>query len=102
MYHLVDTETPHTGAEEILVEIIDKFIDGDHETILGMSTEETVLKNRSIETGVEVETITGILIEIEKLLGMIICKVEIIVEIEVGQDNHAPSLEKKGKGTEIG
>ena len=39
--NLVVTETHHTEVEEILVEIIDKIIEGDHETITGMTVKET-------------------------------------------------------------
>ena len=78
--HLVDTDTHHTEVEEILVEIIDKIIDGDHKTPIGMTLEETTIENRDTEIEVEVETITAILIEIEKILGMTFHKVEIIVE----------------------
>ena len=99
MDHSVETKTLHT--EEILVEILDKIIGGDHETIIEMTIEETITENRGTETGVSIETITGIPIETESILERTICKVDIIVEIEVGQDNHAPNLEKKREGTDI-
>ena len=85
-----------------MVEIIDKIIEGDHETIIGMTIEETTIQNKDTEIEVSEETITGIPIEIEKILGMTICEVEVIVEIEVGHDNHAPNQEGKTEGTEIG
>ena len=81
--NLVEKETHHTEVYDILVEIIDKIIEGDHKTIIGMIIEETTIKNKDIEIEVEVETITEILIEIEKILGMTICKVEIPVETGV-------------------
>ena len=37
--NLVETETHHTDVEEILVEIIDKIIEGYHGTIIEMSIE---------------------------------------------------------------
>ena len=60
-----------------------------------MTIEETTIENQDIEIEVEVETIAEVLIEIEKILGMTIHEVEIIVEIEVGQDNHTPNQERK-------
>ena len=44
--HLVETETHHTEVEEMLVEIIHKIIEGGHETIIGMTIEETAIENR--------------------------------------------------------
>ena len=48
-----------------MVETLDKIIEGDHDTIIGMTTEEIIIENRGIKIGVEVEIITGILIETE-------------------------------------
>ena len=56
--HLVETEIHYTEAEEILVETLDKIIEGDHEAILEMTIdktikgeiiEETIRENRGIE-----------------------------------------------------
>ena len=100
--HLIETETHHTEVKEILVEIIDKIIEGETETIRGMTMEETIIENRVIEIGVAVETIAGIPIEIEKILGMTIHEIEIIGEIEIGKDNHIPNQEGKTEGIEMG
>ena len=85
--HLAETETHHTEAEEILVEILEE----NHETIIGMTIEEKIIENRGIEIELEVETIAGICTEKEKTLERTIHEVESIVEIGVGQDNHAPN-----------
>ena len=100
--NLVETETHNSEVEKILVDIIGKIIEGDHETISGMIIEETITESRGTEVGMEVETIAGILMAREKILGMTFCEVEISVEIEVGQDNHILNLEEKREGTEIG
>ena len=99
---LVEAETHHTEVEEILVEIIDKIIEGDHKTIKGITIEETVIENIGTEIGVEIEPIAEVLIEIEKILGITIHKVEITLEIEIGQDNHGPNHKEKTEGGEIG
>ena len=39
MDNLVEIETHYTEVEESLVEVIDKIIEGDHETILEMTTD---------------------------------------------------------------
>ena len=77
--HLVETETHHTEVDDILVKIIGKIIEGDHEIIIGMTIEETTIENKGIDKEVEVETIA----EIQKVLGMTICEVEALVEIAV-------------------
>ena len=100
--HLVEIEIHHTEEEEILVEILDKIIEEDNNTIIGMTIEETIIENRGLEIGVVVEIITGILIEVVKTLERTICKVVIMVKIEVGQDNHAAHLEEKREGIEVG
>ena len=93
--HLVETETHHMEVEEILVEILGKIIEGDHETIIGMTVEETIIENKGIKIGVAIAIIAGIPIQIEKILGRTIHKVEILVEIEIGPDYHAPNLEER-------
>ena len=37
--NIVEAEIHHTEVEEIMIEIIDKIIEGDHETVLGMTIE---------------------------------------------------------------
>ena len=71
----------HTEVEGISIKLIDKIIEEDHEAILGMTMEETIIKNKVIEIEVKVETITKILIE--KVVRMTICEVEILVETGV-------------------
>ena len=66
-----------------MVEIIDKIIEGDYETIIGMTIEETTIENKDTEIEVEVETIAGIPVEIEKILGMTICEAGTLVETGV-------------------
>ena len=100
--NLVETEIQHTEVEDILVEILDKIIEGHHEAIIGMTTEKTITENSGTEIGVAVETIAGILKEIKKILGRTIHKVEIIVKIEVGQDNHAPNPEENAPNSIMG
>ena len=46
-----------------MVRIIDKIIEGDHETILEVTTEETVIWDKGIEVGVVVEIIVQIMME---------------------------------------
>ena len=102
IYHLVETETHHTEVDENLVAIMDKIIEGDHETIIRMTIEETMIENKDTEIGVAVETIAGVPIEIEKILGMTICKAGTLVQAGVGKYNHAPNQEGKTEGIEIG
>ena len=95
--HLVEIEI-HLKKTEILEEILDKIIEEYHETIIEMTTDKTiteettewtVIENKGIEIGGAVDIIAGIPIETEKSQERTICKVEIIVGIGVGQDNHA-------------
>ena len=79
--HLVETETHNTEVEGILVKIIDKIIEGDLKTILGVTIEETIIESKDIDIEVEVEAITDMLIEIA--LGMTISEVETLVETGV-------------------
>ena len=90
--HLVETETEThpTEVEEILVEIIDKIIEEDHEIILGMITDEiikemtidqTMTEDNDKEIKVVVEIVTGVVIEIGQERTM--CEIEILVEIGV-------------------
>ena len=60
----VETEIHHIEVEEDSVRITHKITKGDPKTILGMTIEEIIIENKSIGIGVEVETITEILIEI--------------------------------------
>ena len=64
-----------------MVQSIDKIIEGDHETVLGMTIEKIIIENKDIDIEVEVGTIIGIFIE--KVIGMAICKAEILMEIGV-------------------
>ena len=79
---LVETEGHHIEAEEILVRIIDKSIEGDHKTILEVTMEETIIqdKDRGIEVVVEIfmDTIT------ETVLGMTLDERVMLIEIGVG------------------
>ena len=54
---LVETDTHHIEIEEDSVRIINKIIEADHKTILGMTIEETIIENKGIGIEVEVETI---------------------------------------------
>ena len=40
--HLVEARTHHIEVEEILVKIIDRITEGEHETILEITIEETI------------------------------------------------------------
>ena len=88
---LVETATLHTEVEEILVEITDRIIKEDHEIILGMITDETIIgmtigKMITEDKDIEIEVVvvgigTGVATEIvqEKTMH----ETEILVEIGV-------------------
>ena len=93
-----DRNTSYRGRGNFGRNYRQNYRERDHKTILGMTIEEIIIENRGLEIGVAVEIITGIPIEVEKTLERTIHDIEIIVEIEVGQDNHAPNLEEKREG----
>ena len=56
--NLVEIEGHCIEAEEDLARMVDKIMEGDHKTILGMTTEEKIIEIECIGIEVELETIT--------------------------------------------
>ena len=78
--HLMGIEGQLLEVEEDLVGIIDKIIEGDSKTILGMTTEETIIEIKCIGIEVEVETIKETLID----TGLGITTYEAVISVQTG------------------
>ena len=63
-YHLVEIEGLYKEVEEIWVRTIDKIIEGDQETILDVTTEETIIQDKGIEIEFTVEIIIETITEL--------------------------------------
>ena len=98
--HLVEIEGHHIEVEEDLARIIDKIIEGDCKTILGITTEEIVIEIKSTGIEVELETITETLTE--TVLEMTMCRMRQPCTLPRRKDRRSSSRSMSRSASRLG